>query len=181
MPVLLVFTIGLSFTYNKQATMSFITNEKQLNNATTIVTSLNETQVAEIKQQLMLSDSAAFTAVEMDIEKYLSSLNETVYAATIVNMHIADDLKFESGWRLFKHKIPMWVFIFISFGLTVWAFRKNLSLIPMLGLVCCLYMMAELGLSNWIGFGVWLLIGLLIYFSYGYRKSKLIGVATDVQ
>ncbi|MGZ4157021.1 MAG: amino acid permease C-terminal domain-containing protein, partial [Bacteroidia bacterium] len=56
---------------------------------------------------------------------------------------------------------------------TVWAFRQNLSLIPMLGLICCLYMMAELGLSNWIGFSIWLLVGLLIYFGYSRKHSKL--------
>jgi hypothetical protein len=38
-----------------------------------------------------------------------------------------------------------------------------------------MYMMSELALSNWIGFSVWLLIGLGIYFSFGYKNSKLIG------
>jgi basic amino acid/polyamine antiporter, APA family len=74
---------------------------------------------------------------------------------------------------LFIHKIPMWIFIITSFLLTIWAFRKNLSLIPMLGLISCLYMMAELGIANWIGFGIWLLIGLFIYFGYSRKKSKL--------
>jgi amino acid transporter len=73
----------------------------------------------------------------------------------------------------FIHKIPMWIFIITSFLLTVWAFRKNLSLIPMLGLISCLYMMAELGIANWIGFGIWLLIGLFIYFGYSRKRSKL--------
>jgi amino acid transporter len=73
----------------------------------------------------------------------------------------------------FIHKIPMWIFIITSFLLTVWAFRKNLSLIPMLGLMSCLYMMAELGIANWIGFGIWLLIGLFIYFGYSRKRSKL--------
>ena len=46
-------------------------------------------------------------------------------------------------------------------------------LIPLLGLICCLYMMSELGVSNWIGFSIWLAIGLVIYFLYGYKNSKL--------
>lgn len=71
------------------------------------------------------------------------------------------------------HKIPMWIFIISSFLLTIWAFRKNLSLIPMLGLISCLYMMAELGIANWIGFGIWLFIGLIIYFGYSRKRSKL--------
>lgn len=173
MPVLLVITIVLSFTYNKQATIAFLSNEKQMNDATTIVTSLKENQIDEIKQHLMQSDSAAFTANNNDVETYLSSLNPEKYAAMIVSLPVSDDSKYESGFSLFKHKIPMWFFIIITLGLTVWAFVKNLSLIPMLGLISCLYMMAELGVSNWIGFSIWLLLGLVIYFGYSRKHSKL--------
>jgi len=74
---------------------------------------------------------------------------------------------------LFKHKIPMWIFLIVLVGLTVWSFKSNLSLIPLLGLICCLYMMAELSVWNWIYFGVWLLIGLVIYFSFSRKNSKL--------
>jgi hypothetical protein len=45
-------------------------------------------------------------------------------------------------------------FLFVLVGLAVWAFRKNLSLIPLLGLICCLYMMAELSVWNWIYFTI---------------------------
>jgi basic amino acid/polyamine antiporter, APA family len=173
MPVLLIGTIVLSFKFNKEATVSFLTNEKKMNDATTIVTSLKENQISDIKQHIIATDSATFTANNNDVETYMSSLDETKYASMVTALPIGDDLKFESGFSLFKHKIPMWIFIIISLGLTVWAFRQNLSLIPMLGLVCCLYMMAELGLSNWIGFSIWLLVGLLIYFGYSRKHSKL--------
>jgi hypothetical protein len=53
----------------------------------------------------------------------------------------ADSLKYESGFSLFKHKIPMWIFLITLIGLAVWSFKSNLSLIPLLGLICCLYMM----------------------------------------
>jgi hypothetical protein len=33
--------------------------------------------------------------------------------------------------------------------------------------------MTELGLHNWIRFGIWLAIGLVLYFVYGYRHSRL--------
>jgi cell shape-determining protein MreD len=33
-------------------------------------------------------------------------------------------------------------------GLTFWSFSENLSLIPLLGLVSCLYMMAELSVGT---------------------------------
>jgi hypothetical protein len=33
--------------------------------------------------------------------------------------------------------------------------------------------MTEIGFRNWVVFSIWLLIGLVIYFGYGYRRSKL--------
>jgi basic amino acid/polyamine antiporter, APA family len=52
-------------------------------------------------------------------------------------------------------------------------FRKNLSLIPVVGVLVNLYLMTELGTTNWIRFLVWCGVGMAIYFGYGYRKSKL--------
>ncbi|MCW3070803.1 MAG: amino acid permease [Bacteroidetes bacterium] len=173
MPLLLVAGIVLSFTFNKEATVAFLSNEKKMNDASTIVTSLKADEVSSIKVHLMQTDSAAFMAANADVETYMSSLSEPQYASMVQSLPVSEDLKYESGLSLFKHKIPMWIFIIISFGLAVWAFRANLSLIPLLGLVSCLYMMAELGVSNWIGFGIWLLLGLVIYFGYSRKNSKL--------
>jgi basic amino acid/polyamine antiporter, APA family len=53
------------------------------------------------------------------------------------------------------------------------SFRYSLSLLPILGILTNLYLMTELGVWNWGAFVTWLVIGLVIYFSYGYRKSKL--------
>jgi hypothetical protein len=50
---------------------------------------------------------------------------------------------------------------------------KNLSLIPLLGLASCGYLMTELGWTNWLRFGIWLAIGLVIYFLYGHKNSKM--------
>jgi hypothetical protein len=144
-----------------------------LNDPATLVTSLESNEIETLKGHLLQTDSAAFITNNSDVETYLSSLDKTTYANKVHKLPVNDDLKYESGLSLFKHKIPMWIFIIISFALAVWAFRANLSLIPLLGLVSCLYMMAELGVSNWIGFGIWLLIGLLIYFGYSRKNSKL--------
>ena len=57
--------------------------------------------------------------------------------------------------------------------LAVQGFRYNFSLLPVIGVLTNLYLMTELGASNWKIFGIWLVIGLVIYFSYGFRKSKL--------
>jgi basic amino acid/polyamine antiporter, APA family len=72
--------------------------------------------------------------------------------------------------------IPMVVFYLIWAAMAVLSFLKNLSLIPMLGLLSCLYLLTGMGTTNWIMFSIWLGIGLVIYFLYGYRKSRLAAV-----
>lgn len=73
----------------------------------------------------------------------------------------------------FAHQIPKIVFLLFCVVLCVLSFRKKLSLLPTLGLLINLYLMTELGISNWTLFFVWLLIGLGVYFGYGYNNSKL--------
>ena len=65
------------------------------------------------------------------------------------------------------------VFVLVWFVLSVTAWKLKYSLLPVLGILINLFLMTELGLSNWLMFLFWLLIGLAIYFLYGYKKSKL--------
>jgi amino acid transporter len=172
-PFLLVIGISIAFSVNKSATMDFITNEKQINEASTIVTSLEESQtkavVAYLQEKGFVKDTNA------DLEEVLSSISEdeAAYKNVVDAMPIDSSLKYESGFALFKHKIPMWIFLISLLFFAVWSWRQNLSLIPLLGLVSCLYMMAELSVWNWIYFTIWLLIGLVIYFGFSRKNSKL--------
>jgi hypothetical protein len=172
-PVLILIGVLIAFTINKTATIGFITNEKQINEAGTIVTSLKETDtkavVAYLKEKGFVNEANA------DLEEVLSAISEDegMYKNIVDAMPINDSLKYESGFSLFKHKIPMWIFLISLLFFAVWSWRQNLSLIPLLGLVSCLYMMAELSVWNWIYFSIWLLIGLVIYFSFSRKNSKL--------
>ncbi|WP_232530405.1 amino acid permease [Flavobacterium columnare] len=69
--------------------------------------------------------------------------------------------------------LPFIVFFIFTLVMAVLSFLKNLSLIPLLGLTSCCYLLTGMAVSNWKWFGVWLLIGLVIYFSYGFKNSKL--------
>jgi len=71
------------------------------------------------------------------------------------------------------HLIPYSVFIIVSTVVSFYAILRKWSLIPVLGLLTNLYLMSELGITNWMRFGIWLVIGLILYFSYGSRKSRL--------
>ncbi|HEY0110311.1 MAG TPA: amino acid permease [Fibrella sp.] len=69
---------------------------------------------------------------------------------------------------------PLMAIFWLVWGaLAALAFRRNFSLLPVLGVLTNLYLMTELGITNWAIFVVWLVIGLVVYFSYGFRKSKL--------
>ena len=79
---------------------------------------------------------------------------------------------FSTGKQLATN-IPMLVFLLVCIVMTFVSFTKNLSLIPLLGLISCCYLLTGMAVSNWMWFGVWLVIGLIIYFSFSYKNSKL--------
>ena len=45
--------------------------------------------------------------------------------------------------------------------------------IPILSMLACLYLMMNLTIATWLRFAVWLALGLLLYFGYGHRHSRL--------
>jgi APA family basic amino acid/polyamine antiporter len=45
--------------------------------------------------------------------------------------------------------------------------------LPILGILFAAYLMSDLPLSTWIRFVVWLALGLLIYWLYGYKHSRV--------
>ena len=48
-----------------------------------------------------------------------------------------------------------------------------LPVVAIAGALACVYTMAGLPTHAWERFGLWLAVGLLLYFAYGYRHSKL--------
>ncbi|GAC1485776.1 MAG: hypothetical protein NVS1B13_12740 [Flavisolibacter sp.] len=79
------------------------------------------------------------------------------------------------SWTNFREKLPFFLFVLLSSSLAIASYIKNLSLIPVLGLSSCFYLMTELGYTNWLRFFIWLAVGLGIYFSYGRHHSRLAG------
>ncbi|MVZ63396.1 amino acid permease [Sphingobacterium humi] len=75
--------------------------------------------------------------------------------------------------KILIHKSLVIVFWLVWIIMSVMSYKFNFSLLPVIGVLINLYLMSELGTSNWIIFIIWLLIGLIIYFAYGYRHSKL--------
>jgi basic amino acid/polyamine antiporter, APA family len=77
----------------------------------------------------------------------------------------------------------LFAFILVSIG--VWVMRVKepdaprqfrvpaVPLVSTLGVLVCGWMIFGLGWTNWARLGVWLVIGLVVYFSYGIKHSKL--------
>lgn len=173
-PPLFIGILVLGFTLYKNESSAFIFNKPVINDPVKIITSLNDAERLTIKAEIKAEQAKVnLIGHNIDAEAYLNKLNAQQYQRFIDKSAINSEKKYERGWELFRHKIPMWAFFFISVYITWCCITKNLSLIPVLGLISCLYMMCELGISNWIGFGVWLIVGLVVYFLYGYKNSKL--------
>ena len=66
--------------------------------------------------------------------------------------------------------IAFWVLFVV---LSVLTFLKRFSAIPVLGMITNFYLMTQLNFTNWAAFLIWLTIGLVIYYFYGRKHSKL--------
>jgi amino acid transporter len=72
-----------------------------------------------------------------------------------------------------KEGYPMAIFWAVALVVTILTFTRKYSLIPVMGLISCFYLMAQETHRVWLRFLIWLVIGLTIYFLYSYRNSKL--------
>ncbi|PJJ79736.1 amino acid permease [Mucilaginibacter auburnensis] len=87
-----------------------------------------------------------------------------VFRSQLSGLFSGDDL---------HQNFPYFLFVILAAGLAVASFIKNLSLIPVLGLLSCFYLMSSLNYQSWIRFLIWLVIGLVIYATYSYKNSAL--------
>ncbi|GAT63071.1 amino acid permease [Paludibacter jiangxiensis] len=65
------------------------------------------------------------------------------------------------------------LFSAIAIVVAILSFVKHFSLIPILGVLCCLYLMIEIPINSWIVFFGWMGLGLLVYLLYGRKNSAL--------
>jgi APA family basic amino acid/polyamine antiporter len=65
------------------------------------------------------------------------------------------------------------IYVVLAAGIVGYAAYKKYTLIPVLGLLCCLYLMVEIPAKSWLVFVCWMALGLGIYFLFGFKNSKL--------
>lgn len=68
-----------------------------------------------------------------------------------------------------SHRI-LWLSLAV---LSLFCWKNQWNLIPLLGVAICLYLLTGMTLENWKWFGLWFFIGIVFYMVYGRRKSKL--------
>jgi basic amino acid/polyamine antiporter, APA family len=84
-----------------------------------------------------------------------------------------DESIFMLAWRFFKNEFPIILFALAAIILTVLSIWKQMTLIPVISLLTNFYLMAQLGITNWMRFIVWLVIGLIIFFTFSRKHSKI--------
>lgn len=65
------------------------------------------------------------------------------------------------------------IFLAIATVLTIYTSLKRWSFIPVMGVLFCTYLMIEIPVKSWFVFFGWMALGLLIYFTYSQKNSKL--------
>lgn len=65
------------------------------------------------------------------------------------------------------------IFLAIATVLTIYTSLKRWSFIPVMGVLFCTYLMIEIPVKSWFVFFGWMAFGLLIYFTYSQKNSKL--------
>ena len=99
----------------------------------------------------------------------------TIVSFAVIAVFYPNSIYSDAGNSILN--FPMIIFYIAWATVAVLSYFKNFSLIPVIGLLSCFYLLTGMGWTNWAMFGVWLAIGLIIYFLYGYRKSRLAGQA----
>ena len=99
------------------------------------------------------------------------------YFTDLFNFDFTADKEYLDGKKSFMDlatpNLSLIIFWMMAIILAVLTFIKKYSLIPLMGVFTCMYLLTGMSKSNWVWFIGWLLLGMVFYYFYGYRKSKL--------
>jgi len=168
MPLVFVSAVILSFYFNPVASKNFIKNQTVILQKDKLIDIIEKNKIL---QQDVFSHLNAQSFNDFKTKIYL--MNETELYNVFLPLAEKHNELYEQSIKTFFANFPLWLFWLIFLYFTIESFIKKHSLIPVAGLITCLYMMSQIELKNWIGFLIWLGIGLIIYFTYSTRHSKL--------
>ena len=106
-------------------------------------------------------------------DTYIKGLEDDKFNNAIRASSLPETEKYYLGFKGFIYNFPNYLFFILIVIISFYTFIRNFSIIPVLGLMSCFYLMTELGYTNWLRFLIWLAIGLVIYFTYSYKNSVM--------
>jgi amino acid transporter len=171
LPILFVLAIFFGLKYNNASMKEFF-NNKLLVAKEDMYERLGNDSV-QLKAKLLQLDAAHFAEYGGNVKSYLDSSFTNTYRPIIRQAGLPDNILYYSGAEAFKLNFPQWLFVIVAIGFTILTFIKKFSLIPVLGLISCFYLMAQESHTNWLRFLIWLIVGLVVYFFYSFKNSKL--------
>jgi APA family basic amino acid/polyamine antiporter len=111
--------------------------------------------------------------ISIFVARFLSK----TYFTDMFNFDFSANKDYTSGAQTFMDvatpNISLIIFWLSAILLALFAFIKKYSLIPLMGVITCMYLLTGMSKSNWLWFIGWLVLGIIIYFLYGYKNSKL--------
>ena len=131
---------------------------------------------AEVRKMLNFTSLSGGDTLLMPVPGTAASKLVRSRATQVISAE--SDADIPMGLRYFRglfslEFFPMLFFWIVAIVVAILSYRKRYSLLPVLGLISCFYLMAQEHHSNWLRFLIWLGVGLVVYFSYGYRNSRL--------
>lgn len=104
-------------------------------------------------------------------------LLSNTYFSDLFNFDFTGNADYVAGkigfWDVAILQVSLIVFWSFAIILAILTMFKKYSLIPLMGVITCSYLLTGMSKSNWVWFIGWLVLGLVVYFLYGYKNSKL--------
>lgn len=112
---------------------------------------------------------SGFKLVHIDAKYLFPAL--IIISAILTQIYIPDYFRSLLAFDFYGiSHLSMWLLLI---ALSIFAFLRKWNIIPLMGVSTCMFLLTGMTLDNWKWFGLWFLFGLILYFSYGYKHSKL--------
>lgn len=107
----------------------------------------------------------------------IACLLSPTYFSDLFDFDYSGNAAYTSGaqrfWDVATPQVSLIIFWIFAVFLSVITIIRQYSLIPLMGVITCSYLLTGMTRNNWVWFIGWLALGLVIYFLYGYKHSKL--------
>ncbi len=145
---------------------------KRLKERTTIFESLNKSEKTVLYDKAVAMFGRASNK-NTTADSYIKGLEDDKFNDAVRAADLNVSTKYDTGFYGILYNFPNYLFFILIIIITVYTFIRDFSLIPVLGLMSCFYLMTELGYTNWLRFLIWLVVGLVIYVTYSYKHSVM--------